>query len=117
MNDYIINPMWFYLVSLAYNIRALCVCFIVVLSIVAAIYGAFIVECDFEDDEKKYIKTLKRCVIGLLVSAIVFVVLPSRETMYQMLIAKYATYGNAQSLLDAIKNGTDYIVESLKALK
>ena len=129
MNDYIINPMWFYLVDFAgaIEILAAVVFGLFVCIIVACVY----IYCDNDPEEcclessakraeesrGKAIKVIKSSVVVLSVCAIIVCVIPTKDTFYQMLIAKYATYGNAQSLLDAIKNGTDYIVEALKALK
>ena len=47
---------------------------------------------------------------------IIYVFIPSRETLIEMQIARFTTVENAEWALDAIKSATDYIVSAIKEL-
>lgn len=42
-----------------------------------------------------------------------YVVIPSEETMYKMLVAQYVTYENVDKATESIKEGVDYIFKKL----
>jgi len=69
--NYIINPMWFYWLS--------------------------VVSC-------------VRVFVGVIF-------IPSRNTMLEMQIARYATYENAEWTVETIKSAVDYIVQAIGSLK
>lgn len=48
------------------------------------------------------------------IALLAFILLPDEETMYQMLLASYATQDNVQAVLNAIQSGADYIIGALK---
>ena len=115
MSEYIINPMWFYWVSVADGLKAFCIVVPIVISA-----GGFILsvvrysDLDDDDDKKAFIKT---CLIAAALITMVFIIaifIPSKETLIQMEIAKHATYDNTEMLLQKIKEATDYILENLK---
>jgi hypothetical protein len=43
--------------------------------------------------------------------------LPSDDTLIEMMIAKQATYDNAQWTLETLKSAVDYIVNAIKSVK
>lgn len=43
----------------------------------------------------------------------VYIVTPSEETMYKMLVAQYVTYENVDKVTESIKEGVDYIFKKL----
>ena len=45
---------------------------------------------------------------------ILTILIPSKETMIQMQLAKFGTYENAGKAIEAIQDATDYILEHLK---
>lgn len=120
--NYIINPAWFYWIQLASGMKVVtgvllgtsCVLFIIMSAVLLANIDSY----DFEDDEMKWcIKWTKRCAALCIVLAVVTAAIPSKETLIEMQIAKYATFENAEWTLDAIKSAVDYIVESIQSIK
>lgn len=127
---YIINPMWFYWLSVADKIcRATC-SLAILLFICSA--GAYIVTAAFKfnviDDDgfnrecSDYIAGTKAqrvatvlAVLAVIMSAI-YAFIPSRETLIEMQIARFTTVENAEWALDAVKSATDYIVSAIKEL-
>lgn len=127
--DYIINPMWFYWLSV---VDALGLFFTIIL-----VFGSlgiigmtiyFIWTKHFEkvwsgreEEHKATVKKLEKViVIGWIVWAVVFcfvMFVPSKNTMIEMLIARYATKQNVEIGIDAIKSAADYVIEAIKSLK
>lgn len=127
---YIINPMWFYWLSVADKIcRATCS-----LAILLAIFSAtaYIVTAAFKfnslDDDgfdrecSDYIAGTKAqrvatvlAILAVIMSAI-YTFIPSRETLIEMQIARFTTVENAEWTLGAIKSATDYIISAIKEL-
>lgn len=114
MNGYIINPMWFYWVSVADGLKTFCIAFPIAL-FVAGIFFGIIKIADMDDDEKKpFIKTCSIVAAILLAILIMAIFIPSKATLIQMEIAKHATYENTELLMEQIKEASDYILENLK---
>ena len=65
------------------------------------------------------VKTQRIATAVAAVAAILFIIyvfIPSRETLIEMQIARFTTVENAEWALDAIKSATDYIVSAIKEL-
>ena len=58
-------------------------------------------------------KRSKKILIVICISAGVYTVTPSEETMYKMLVAQYVTYENVDKATESIKEGVDYIFKKL----
>ena len=120
--NYIINPMWFYWLqvvngvktALAGSLVLLCVAMIV-LSVV------FLVNADMDGLDSELVqavkKTLKKVILAFLLVAVAAVIIPSKETLIEMQIARYATAENASWTIEAIKAAVDYIVETVNSMK
>lgn len=134
--SYIINPNWFYWLQLLSDIRS------IVIAISALISAGFIISIIVsvvyysagyryrnqidEDGEvwdsdwsnyllaKKFVKILFPITI---VSLIIWILIPSKETLISMMIAKYATKENLSITVDGIKSAVDYIVNAMKEIK
>ena len=128
---YIINPMWFYWLSVAEKICQAAHTLAILLFICSA--GAYIVTAAFKftaiDDDgfnrecSDYIAGTKAqrvatvlAVLAVIMSAI-YAFIPSRETLIEMQIARFTTVENAEWALDAVKSATDYIVSAIKELQ
>lgn len=115
--NYIINPSWFYWINVVDNFR--------VFSIVCAIVcGAccllMIIPISEEYDDSEIAKWEKRqkiCFILCVILSAVLVLIPSKNTLIEMMIAKQATYENAQWTLETLKSAVDYIVNAIKSVK
>ena len=122
--NYIINPAIFYWISVSDAIKAIALVGLIIFGI-AAISGtvayliiAFDCEWDFEDEEnaKRLRKIARNLIIIALICAVFVAVVPSKTTLIEMLIAKTATYENAEWTAESIKSVVDYIVEAFKAV-
>lgn len=108
----IINPWLFYLIDLFGGIKSInmfvLIELIVVLSISILIH---IVEIDEGFFTKKYFKYMA---ISVVISCIVMLVIPSKETMYKMVVAQNVTYENVEIASETIKDSVDYIIEKMR---
>lgn len=127
--DYIINPMWFYWLSVVDALRFFFIFILVFGSLgIIGMTIFFIWTKHFEDvwsgheeEHKARVKKLQKViVIGWIIWAVVFcfeMFVPSKDTMIEMQIARYATKQNVEIGIDAIKSATDYVIEAIKSLK
>lgn len=126
--NYIINPSWFYWMSVADGMKTLLLVFAVVLFIteIVLIVAYFVKKSDgigFGEDDpdnimaKSLVKPIK--LVGFFTLILLFscVFLPSRNTLIEMQIARYATYENAEWTLETIKSAVDYIVNAIQSVK
>ena len=127
--NYIINPSWFYWLGVVESMRHFMVAAFIV-SIAVVVVSAIIIPMnismirefpDFSDDERKtvqfFTKALKIAIGVLVISGLVLVFVPSKETLIEMMIAKQATYENATWTLDALKSAVDYVIQAIQSLK
>lgn len=123
MSEYIIDPKWFYFVDLLSDLE--CIICIITGVLVVSIIIIFIIASTkifdgWSDEERALGKALakkatKLCIIPIcMIFIIVFI--PSKETMYEMMIAKYITHENLSISVEAVKSAVDYIVEAFKAV-
>ena len=52
-----------------------------------------------------------------LMTLIISLFIPSKETLISMMIAKYATKENLSMTVEGIKSAVDYIVNTMKEIK
>ena len=127
---YIINPMWFYWISVADKICEATCSLAILLFISSA--TAYIVAAALKIDAHGHDGFDRKCssyIVGakaqrvatvLAVLAVILLAIstfiPSRETLIEMQIARFTTVENAGWALDAVKSATDYIVSAIKEL-
>ena len=107
MNGYIIDPSWFYWVSVFEALKVVCV----ILGVM------FIIATMIHLNEEGFDWGGVLLIFFTLVCAAGAIFIPNRQTMYEMMIAKHATYENANLTVEAIKSAVDYIVEKIGALR
>ncbi|MFR7590240.1 MAG: hypothetical protein ACLUVC_02260 [Longibaculum sp.] len=101
----IINPWIFYWINILDNISIFC--------IIAALISVCIIIVDIiERYESRKICII--CGIVLTICTLFIIFIPSKETMYAMLIADNVTYENVDYATNAIKDGVDYIFEKIE---
>lgn len=115
--NYIINPMWFYWINVVDTLRlvvSVTICISTAAALVAAIIA--VVNSDWQDDGeyKLAVKVFKRMIALFVILCVALVFLPSKNTLIEMQIARYATQENAELTIDAIKSAVDYIVQAIK---
>lgn len=127
--NYIINPSWFYWLGVVESMR----CFMIaafIISIALIVVSLIIIPMnismirefpDISDDERKtaqfFTKALKIAIGVLVISGLILMFVPSKETLIEMMIAKQATYENATWTLDALKSAVDYVIQAMQSLK
>ena len=107
----IIDPMYLYLIEVLHNIDALNQAVFMVLTCAAAgVTATYIVD----DNVRSLLQPHKNKIIALyiafIISALIAVLVPTKDAMYKMLLAHYVTTDNIQIVNDAIKtNLQDYL--------
>lgn len=107
----IINPMYLYLIEVLHNLDVINNFVFVVLAFMVLSAGVMYI---IDDYTREIFEPHKGKMIGLFivfaVSALITVLVPTKDTMYKMLIASYVTTDNIQIVNDAIKtNLQDYL--------
>lgn len=126
MNDYIINPMWFYWVQLADSSKAILalimVCAIPATIITGIIAGFFYLEekaddampippCHSQETAKLWYDAFRAFAMVTIIAGILCLIIPSREILIEMKLAK-STCGNTEAIMQSIQNATDYIIST-----
>lgn len=116
------NPILFYLVDVADDIETVSIIALIfaIIAVIATVCTYLSLDDDWSDEAelKESAKAaMKSELIVILVAIGFIVVIPSKETIYEMLIAKYATAENADKLLEGIKSATEFIIEKAKEIK
>lgn len=127
--NYIINPSWFYWLGVVESMRHFMIAAFII-SIAAIILAIIIVPVDMRmihefpdmsDDERKtvqfFTKALKIAIVVLIISGLILMFVPSKETLIEMMIAKQATYENATWTVDTLKSAVDYVIQAIQSLK
>lgn len=110
----IISPWWIYLIDLFDNLKGLLgvALFLLGGAAVALLIIWFFSSLDYEQDEGPIVackKYLKKSVIWLCVSGLLFTVIPSKDTMYTMIVLDNITTDNIQAIGKTGKDIIDYI--------
>ena len=127
--NYIINPSWFYWLGVVESMRHFMIAaFIISVAIIVA--SAIVVPldvkmiqnyptiCDFEMKTVQFFtKALKIAIAALIISGLILMFVPSKETLIEMMIAKQATYENSTWTLDTLKSAVDYVIQAIQSLK
>ena len=110
----IINPWFFYLISLLDKVQILgIICLIAGVTLLGACILGSIELCS-DEDEKAFKKCIKISILVISISALIVVVVPSKETMYEMLVANYVTENNIEAAKEDAKELVDYIVDKFE---
>lgn len=117
----IISPWWIYLIDLFDNLKGLLgvVLFLLGGAAVALLIIWFFSSLDYEQDEGPIVackKYLKKSVIWLCVSGLLFTVIPSKDTMYTMIVLDNVTTDNIQAIGKTGKDIIDYITDQINKI-
>lgn len=92
--------------------------------VTAAICGVIAIICligrfvEWEEDTRKALaKGVKICATICAISSFIAVLVPSKQTCIEMLIADKVTYESVDAGIDAVKEATDYICDKIKEVK
>lgn len=114
----IISPWSIYLINLFGNLKGLLSvalillgCAVVALSIIWLLFSM-----DYEQNDDPIVvckKYLKKSVTWLCVSSLLFTAIPSKDTMYTMLVLENVTTDNIQAIGKTGKDVVDYITDQI----
>ena len=117
---YYINPIYFYLMNVSTGLKT----FLCVLGIISLIITAFAIISwamdtvvditNLDDDEKKTFKLFKKFIIASFISLFIGILVPSKETCIEMMIASQVTHENVQTTKEEIYEIIDYVTEKVK---
>ena len=115
MNEPIIRPWLLYLINFLENLSGILTFSFFMIGIVVVCLGIFAILTDeCESLYTRLIKWLKRFLILFFILGAVIVLIPSKNTMYSMLIADQVTYENVDKLGDSTKDTEDYIFDRIE---
>lgn len=119
--DYIINPAWFYWLSVYDGLKTFSIAFAILsFVILIVIIICYFVEIDSGTAER-YLTIYKRwillCFVVCISSMLIAVFVPGKQTMIEMQVASIATKTNAEWTIEQLKGITDYIIERIQAVK
>lgn len=114
----IISPWLIYLIDLFDNLKGLFSIALILLGCVAAVLLLIwlLFSVDYEQDNNFVIackKYLKKSIIWLGISSFLFTAIPSKNTMYTMLVLDNVTTDNIQAIGKTGKDVVDYIVNQI----
>ena len=116
---YYINPMYFYLISVSTGLQVLFFVIGGVTTVFTAIatFIWFMDEdvdiTDMEDNEKKTIGIFKKIIIAGIISLFIGILIPSKETCIEMMIASQVTHENVSATKEEIYKIIDYITDKV----
>lgn len=114
----IISPWLIYLINLFDDLKLLLIITLILLACITVgillIWFLCIIDC-YEDDNfiikcKKY---LKKSIVWLFINSLLFITIPSKDTMYTMLVLDNVTSDNIQAIGKTGKDVVDYIVNQI----
>lgn len=107
----IINPMYLYLIEVLHNLDVVNNIVFITLAFITLVTGVMYIIDDYAREQLKPHKgKMIALFIAFAVSALITVLVPTKDAMYKMLIASYVTTDNIQIVNDAIKtNLQDYL--------
>ena len=125
--DYLINPIWFYLLNVCDGLKCTAIVFAVFsgLCFVGFLTGylyenteAILYERDSDQQYAKLWKTCAKWSIGVFIPAFFIAILcPDKQALVGMEVASLATKTNIEWTAEQLKGVVDYIMECIQAIK
>ena len=114
----IINPWSIYLINVLSGLKNIFMAAVVAAIFVGignAIYFLIVIDNTYHDKDKilNIKKYFKKSVIGLIISALLVVITPSKDTMYTMLALDNLTTDNIQAIGKTGKDVIDYVSDQI----
>lgn len=111
MNEYLIHPMIFYLLSLIDKVMALCLLTFIVSSAFLFVFASEVIEGYANEKLTSAYNTAKKIAIA---SLFVLVFTPSEATIYRMMAASYLTKENIHNAVEVVDKVVDKLFIQLK---
>lgn len=116
----IVDPMWFYWINVADWIKDVTLFIAIIATVVAFLRFVTAMadkDWDSESEHKQKMKSARVLAVIAVIAFICSTFIPSKQTLIEMQVAKFATYENAEWTVETIKQAVDYIVEAIGSLK
>lgn len=112
----VISPWVFYWISISNTVRA--VAFLCAIATVLGTLGFGGIALDNYNarEHSNAVKWAKRFAVGLVISLVLCVLIPSEETCYKMLAANMFTEKNVTAATEYVTDVIDYAVDKVKEL-
>ena len=125
MNGPIISPGIFYWIAVLSHVKGILLASFILSIIAFLVFLGGVIWNHYSDKDsdynnhylKLYRKLTKTSFSIAVLSGLVYIFIPSKETSVEMLIAKYVTYENTQWTLEKIKEAVDYIISAFNTMK
>lgn len=121
MNEPIISPWFFYLVSVADKLLAFTLAICVVAYILSIGFFLFSTNCYSEEERIKRVANSKKAFLIAFALSLIFILTPSSITLTKMVIAQQVTPSNINATGEVIEKGIDIIsdkvIEVIKEMK
>ena len=120
---YYINPIWFYLMSISTGMKIfLCALGVIAFIIIVFAIPIWVIEgsvdiTDLGENEKKILKLFKNIIIASIISLFICILIPSKETCVEMIIASQVTHENVTATKEEIYEIVDYITDKVKGVE
>ena len=107
----IINPVYLYLIEVLHNLDVINNFIFITLAFIMLVTGVMHITDNYARETLEPHKgKIIALFVAFVISSLVTVLVPTKDTMYKMLIASYVTTDNIQLVNDAIKvNLQDYL--------
>lgn len=114
----IISPWLIYLINLFGNLKGLLSVALILLGCAVVAFSIIWLLCsmDYEQNDDPIVtckKYLKKSVTWFCVSSLLFTAIPSKDTMYTMLVLENVTTDNIQAIGKTGKDVVDYITDQI----
>ena len=114
----IINPWSIYLINVLSGLKNIFIVAVgaaILVGIVNTIYFLIVIDDPYHDEDKilNIKKCFKKIVVGLIISALLVVITPSKDTMYTMLALDNLTTDNIQAIGKTGKDVIDYVADQI----
>ena len=112
MNEPIINPWIFYFAEVACIFKMFNIVLCILIFCIGVIYIAS--KNDENIEFKDYKKVFYKFLVSFIITFLIGVFIPSKDTIYCMAIAQKITPANIQVVEETGKDFVDYIIEKVK---
>lgn len=117
---YYINPIWFYLMNVGDAFKNLLfiggIATLLIAGILCVIWFAdgCVNVSDMDDDEKKTFKLFKKFIVASIITIVIGILIPSKDTCVEMMISSQITHENVSATKEEIYEIVDYITDKVK---
>lgn len=115
----VISPWVFYWISISNAVRAVAFLCAIATVLGTLCFGGIALDI-YDYDARKHsnaVKWAKRFAVGLVISLVLCVLIPSEEACYKMLAANMFTQDNINSATEYVTDVIDYAVDKVKELQ